>query len=68
MAVDRRHIYWTSLIAGTVGRANLDGTAADRFFITGSAPWGVAVDAQHVYWTTTGGRFARPIVVPAVKL
>jgi hypothetical protein len=52
VAVDGRHIYWTSYNPGEIGRANLDGTGVDKSFIpTGDVnPLGVAVDAQHVYW------------------
>jgi hypothetical protein len=49
--VDRAHVYWTSRNAPAIGddligRANLDGTAADPSFIRGaSRPVGVAVDS-----------------------
>ena len=38
---------------GTIGRANLDGSGADRSFISGLPPWavnGIAVDDAHIYW------------------
>ncbi len=47
-------IYWTnsSYPAGTIGRANLDGTGVDQSFVTGvGSPDAVAADAGHVYWT-----------------
>ena len=63
VAVDADHIYWTDWVPssdpveewGTIGRANLDGSAVDRAFITGVPvpPWGVsgiAVDGAHIYW------------------
>ena len=38
--------------AGSIGRADLDGTGADPDFITSlNLPQGVAVDGGHVYWT-----------------
>jgi hypothetical protein len=50
-------VYWANYTASTIGRANLDGTAANQGFIAGADhPRGVAVDGQHVYWDnyTTG--------------
>src|SRR5215470_7636360 len=45
------HVYWTNGSAGTIGRADLDGTGIDQNFITGvSGATGLAVDAAHVYW------------------
>ena len=50
-------IYWARceiacLDGGMIGRANLDGSDADRSFITAAAgPSAVAVGASHVYWT-----------------
>src|SRR5690242_16104423 len=38
-----------------IGRAKLDGSGADNFFITGaSVPCGVAVDGAHIYWANEG--------------
>ena len=53
-------VYWVNFIAGTIGRANLDGTSANQSFITGaSVPLGVAVDGQHVYWANNRQRHDR---------
>lgn len=55
LAVDAGHIYWADSWAGTIGRASIDGTAANEVFITGlSQPCGVAVDASYVYWADAG--------------
>ena len=57
--VDANHVYWSNSAAGTIGRANLDGTGVDESFVDGSyaggGPYGVAVDANHVYWTNFVG-------------
>jgi len=51
LEVDAQHLYWADVEAGTVGRANLDGTNPERAFVPGlSLPCGIAVDAGHVYW------------------
>jgi hypothetical protein len=54
-------VYWTNILDGTIGRANLNGTGVDQFFIAGvSEPSGVAVDAAHVYWANgLDGRIGR---------
>ena len=67
LAVDRAHIYWTNADhaygyaphGGTIGRANLDGTGANRQFITGTGltNGGMAVDATHIYWPNRGSNF-----------
>jgi virginiamycin B lyase len=50
------YVYWANRDAGTIGRANLDGTGVNQSFIAGaSSPWGVAVDAEHVYWANSDG-------------
>jgi hypothetical protein len=46
------YIYWTNSTApgGSIGRADLDGSDADRSFMkVGSED--IAVDAEHVYWS-----------------
>jgi hypothetical protein len=56
VAVDGAHIYWSNINgggagAGTIGRANLDGSAPDQSFITGASnACGLAVDGSHIYW------------------
>ena len=54
VAVDAGHLYWANDL-GTIGRANLDGTAANANFVQAAAParsltCGVAVDSGHLYW------------------
>jgi virginiamycin B lyase len=54
VAVDASHVYWVEYAAGTIGRADLDGTNVDESFITGAdAPQAIAVDSGHVYWTNS---------------
>jgi hypothetical protein len=56
MAVDSTFIYWAYDQAGTVARANRDGTSPNiRFIFTDRAgACGVAVDGAHIYWANTG--------------
>jgi hypothetical protein len=59
VAVDARHVYWTS-VDGTIGRANLDGTGVDQRFIPGpSSADAVAVDPAHIYWSNQDGTIGR---------
>jgi hypothetical protein len=52
LAVDDQHLYWGNAASGAIGRAAIDGTAADQAFISGlGAPCGVAVTGAHVYWS-----------------
>ena len=52
VAVDSAHVYWTDLLGGRIGRANIDGTGPENPFIGGAHnPTGIAVDAGHVYWS-----------------
>jgi virginiamycin B lyase len=53
-------IYWTNgAQAGTVGRANPDGTGVNQSFIGGALyPEGVAVYGAHIYWAN-GSTIAR---------
>jgi virginiamycin B lyase len=54
------YIYWANTNAGTIGRANLDGSEVDQSFITGAtAPAGVAVDGDHIYWSNIWGGIGR---------
>jgi hypothetical protein len=50
-AVDSGHVYWTDTIAGTIGRAEIDGNNPEPSFITSlENPEGIAVDSGHIYW------------------
>jgi hypothetical protein len=50
-AVDSGHVYWTDTEAGTIGRAQLDGSNPEPSFISGlESPEGIAVDSGHIYW------------------
>jgi streptogramin lyase len=50
------YVYWADPAAGTIGRANLDGTSvSDAFIHTGGEPRAVAVDGSHVYWANYAG-------------
>ena len=51
VAVDGAHIYWANGDSGWIGRANLDGSSPNQFFIFAGAVQGVAVDSSHVWWT-----------------
>jgi len=55
VAVDGSHLYWTDPEAGTIGRAELDGSNPEPNFITGAGnPQGVAVDSNYIYWANAG--------------
>jgi YD repeat-containing protein len=48
-------MYWSNVNAGTIGRANIDGTGVNQSFITGiDAPSGITSDGTYLYWTTGG--------------
>jgi Siphovirus-type tail component, C-terminal domain len=50
------YIYWTERLSGRIGRAELDGSEANKEFITGlEEPIGVTVDATYIYWTNKKG-------------
>jgi hypothetical protein len=52
LAVDASHIYWTNSSPGTIGRANLDGSAPTQSFISGAQnPSAVAVAGSNLYWS-----------------
>ena len=60
------YIYWSNYGNGftgggtTLGRANIDGSAATASFITGASnPAGLAVDAGHLYWSEGGTAIGR---------
>ena len=68
LAVDETHIYWSNASAGTIGRANLDGTDVNPgFIVTGLAAsarpspsvCGVVVDGAHIYWGNSDGTIGR---------
>lgn len=54
------YVYWSNFAGSSVGRAGLDGAAADEGFVAVPQAAGVAVDGQFVYWandaTNTIGR------------
>lgn len=56
VAVSGPYLYWAdTLDHGTIGRANLDGSAANDNFITGAlGPCGVAVSGNYIYWADSG--------------
>ncbi len=56
IAVDASHIYWANALTRSIGRANLDGSAADPTWIQlnnppAGDPADLALDATHIYWT-----------------
>ena len=54
------YVYWSNFAGSSVGRAGLDGAAANEGFVAAPQAAGVAVDGQFVYWandaTNTIGR------------
>jgi virginiamycin B lyase len=48
--IARGDVYWGNQGAGSVGRANPDGTGVNQSFIASTAD-GVAIDGTHIYWT-----------------
>ncbi|HEX6020662.1 MAG TPA: choice-of-anchor D domain-containing protein [Solirubrobacter sp.] len=62
--VDDRHIYWSSLLTRTIGRANLDGSDANPSFIdAGQRIESLVVDGEYIYWTVLS-----PSVIGRAKL
>jgi hypothetical protein len=53
IAVNGSHIFWTSG-SSRIGRANIDGSAPDEFFIPdgGSGTAGIDVNRDHIFWTS----------------
>src|SRR5215211_3977623 len=46
-------VYWTDVVTGEIGRANLDGSGVDKSFIPQArSALSVAVGGAHVYWTS----------------
>jgi hypothetical protein len=58
MTVDSAHVYWANGNSATIGRANLDGTGANQFFIFAGNPQAVAVDGVHVWWANAAPFYA----------
>lgn len=50
IAVDGSHLYWAEAKTDSIGRANLDGSAAAPLISGIDHPCGIAVDGEHVYW------------------
>src|SRR6187551_371710 len=45
-------LYWANPIQGTIGRSNLDGTGANKEFISDlDSPRWLAADSKYLYWT-----------------
>jgi hypothetical protein len=54
------YVYWGDPHAGTIGRANNDGSdATDSFINAGGEPFAVAVNAAHIYWASKTGTIGR---------
>jgi sugar lactone lactonase YvrE len=69
LALDGQHLYWANLGAGTIGRANLDGSSPDPGFISGaSAPFGVAVDPLPEGSATTVACAPAAVLLPAAVI
>lgn len=50
------YVYWGDYQGGTIGRANLDGTAVEDSFIqVGGHPAAVAVTPSYIYWANEAG-------------
>lgn len=64
IAVDENYIYWTSIGYSAIGRANLDGTQPNNFWIGNNPsiieyPNGVTVSKTHIYWTNSHSTIGR---------
>ncbi|MBS1844466.1 MAG: hypothetical protein JST53_08630 [Actinobacteria bacterium] len=50
------YVYWGDYQAGTIGRANLDGTNVnDSFIHTGGTPLQLAINSSYIYWANEPG-------------
>jgi hypothetical protein len=50
------YVYWGDPQAGTIGRANLDGTnLTDSFIHTGGSPLQLAINSSYIYWANESG-------------
>ncbi|MBS1890784.1 MAG: hypothetical protein JST59_05790 [Actinobacteria bacterium] len=50
------YVYWGDPQAGTIGRANLDGTnLTDSFIHTGGSPLQLAINSSYIYWANEPG-------------
>jgi hypothetical protein len=50
------YVYWGDPHAGTIGRANNDGSGVEDAFIhTGGEPRAIAVNSSHIYWANEAG-------------
>jgi hypothetical protein len=55
LAVNSTHIYWGDLGTSAIGRANLDGSQPNNWFVTGMRnPCLLAIGSSHIFWTTEG--------------
>jgi hypothetical protein len=55
VALDRKHIYWTEVLDGPIGRANRDGSVVNaRFIPTPDIGCGVEIAGGHIYWASGG--------------
>ena len=55
LAVDDEHVYWTTLLDGTVRRATIKpGGSATILALGQNNPVGIAIDQEMVYWANAG--------------
>lgn len=65
VATDSKFVYWTQgdSTSGSIGRANLNGSAANQLFIPHDAgvgdPSGIAVTPSAIYWQHDGNQIGR---------
>jgi hypothetical protein len=54
LAATRSQLYWSNRDRGSIGRADINGTHVQRYFITGlKDPNGVAASRTSLYWAST---------------